>query len=133
MDNPIVPVNASARASCSRIILTTTFEGEGSNATPGEETFSLLPLLSTNSAHISLAHKLIVTLGPHVMDQNSFFGRNGVLTRGISAGVVLLEPKECHYCAMLETIRDLDGLRQIWTGLDRFGRAWTDFDGLGQI
>ena len=36
----------------------------GSNATPGEETFSLLPLLSTNSANISLAHKLIVTLGP---------------------------------------------------------------------
>ena len=44
-----------------RIVLTTTFEGEGSNATPGEETFSLLPLLSTNSANTSLAHKLIVT------------------------------------------------------------------------
>ena len=65
-----------------------------------------------------------------VMDQNWFLGRNGDLTRGINAGVVLLEPKECHYCAMLETIRDLDGLRQIWTGLDRFGRAWTDLDGV---
>ena len=40
------------------------------------------------------------------MDQNSFFGRNGALTGGINAGVVLLEPKECHYRAMLETIRE---------------------------
>ena len=41
-----------------------------------------------------------------VMDQRSFFDQNGALTGGINAGVVLLEPKECHYCAMLETIRE---------------------------
>ena len=40
------------------------------------------------------------------MDQNCFFGRNGDLTGGINAGVVLLEPEERHYRAMLETIRE---------------------------